>query len=161
MYRRIVAFVFVAILLMALVGVAQHGYRESVRDSQPATTHGKEVWTVDEGNVTTLNNSNQDDLVYAAQADVTVEQTGTTFEAEGNWTWFEHNGTVKAIDGTQLTDGADANITYDTYEPTDEQQLGLTILMFLPETLGGALTLVLGIGILLWAMWLASTEVMR
>lgn len=148
MFKRILAFVFVAMLVMASVGVAQVGYRDSVTGSQPTEMIDNESWTVSTG-VNTLERSNEQ-LVYGEA--VTVTQGSTTYEEEGNYTWHKHNGTISVPSSTDLTTGSSAEIDYNVSKPTNEQVLMQDLMLLLPTSFGDELPTILMVAILLGAV---------
>ncbi|MUV59784.1 hypothetical protein [Halobacterium sp. CBA1126] len=150
MEQRIVGLVFVAILLMAGIGIAQSGFQTAVTEGQPGSTV-HEQWTVNTGEPVSLSESNRDNVVYQAATDVSVTADNQTVAQSGNWTWNRHNGTIVALAGGTLSDGETANITYGYAEPSNEQSLAKETMMFVPGTLGDVLILVLGIALLLGA----------
>lgn len=136
MRSRIFALILIVILLMAGVGIIQQGYRTSVRDVNPQTSVN-ETWTVNEGSVTALSESNRD-VVYVEQREVIVTYQNETVPPDGNWTWNAGNGTVKALSGSTFTDGDTANISYAYAKGSPEQKLTRDIGLFAVNDLGGA-----------------------
>lgn len=120
MRGRLVAVAFILIIFGFGIGAIQQAYFDAGIDGGAVNTQNETV-TVDEGNVTALANSNDEALVYGEQRNVTVEQGGQNFVAQGNWTWNRHNGTLRWNGTTDLTDGSSAAVTYAFAEPTAEQ----------------------------------------
>lgn len=142
MRGRLFALVAIAVILMAGVGAVQSAYRSSVSESQPETTVTNETFTVSEGSVTTLSESNRD-VVY--NDTVTLRQNGTVFDQSGNYSWLEANGTIQVQAGSGLTDGASANITYGYHVPENEQRLTRDLALVPLEVLGGDIVFLVGL----------------
>lgn len=153
MLKRVLALGFVAILFMGVVAGVNVGFEDTVRTSANAQVVENESWTVNEGTVTTLDESNRD-VVYSDE--VTVRQSGTVYEANGNYSWIQSNGTIRASTGSDLTDGSSAEVTYDYSVPSEQQRLQRDILMFVPGTVGETLIIVLGASLLLGAVALMA-----
>jgi len=150
MRSRIMALILIVLVLMAGVGIVQQGYRTSVREGAPQTAVTNETWAVDEGNVTTLTESNRD-VVYAPQRDIVVRYNNDTVPAEGNWTWNAGNGTVKALSGSTFTDGDTAKISYRYADGAPEQELARNIGLFAVSDLSGTFIEIGGVAMLLAA----------
>lgn len=150
MRSRILGLILIVMLLMAGVGIVQQGYRTSVRDANPQTAVTNETWTVDEGSVTALSESNRD-VVYIDQESVTVYYNNETVPPDGNWTWNAGNGTVRALSGSTFTDGDSANISYAYASGQAEQQVARDIGLFAVDDLGGAFIEVGAVAMLLAA----------
>lgn len=118
--QRILIFGLAVVLLYLLVAVSSTGYQAAVT-ADDAVSITNESWTVDQGNVTTLANSNQD-VVYADSVEVRND-TDVVVEPDGNYTWYESNGTIRALAGAPaLADASTASINYTYYEPSDRQR---------------------------------------
>lgn len=142
--KLFLALTFVAMLLMAGVGALESGYKQSVTEANTATVVENETWTVDEGNVTQLANSNKD-VVY--NETVTVHNGNDVVEPDGNYTWYASNGTIAALNGSTFTDGQDATVTYGLTVPQNEQQLARDVGMLLPGVIGYDLIIIIGAAI--------------
>lgn len=146
MRSRAFAFVAVIILLLAGVNALHAGWGEAVEESGDLQTVTNESWTVDQGNVTKLNDSNRFDAVY--ESDVTVyNASDVEISADGNFTWFQSNGSIRAATGsTFLADGSTAKITYEYHNETDDQT-AVKELTTLPFRWSDVVTLALGVGL--------------
>lgn len=142
MASRFVALIGVMVFLMLGGGIISAQHSQSVRDAGDRTLVENEAWNPEEGSVTTLNHSNYETLVYGTQEEVDVYQGGSEYVADGNWTWYDGNGTVKAVNGTSLNTSESAKITYSYYQPTQEQAL-LVDLGTIPIRFGGELLMLL------------------
>lgn len=122
MKGRLVAVTFIFVLLGFGVVAFQASYSDAGIQSG-ATSVVNESVTVNEGNLTTFPQSNDDNLVYASQRDVTVKNATINVTDRGNWTWNRHNGTLTWNDSTALVNGSTAFVIFDIGEPTQEQEL--------------------------------------
>ncbi|GAA0305747.1 hypothetical protein [Halarchaeum salinum] len=156
MEQRIVGLVFVAILLMAGVGVVESGFQTAVSESQPGSTV-EEQWTVAIGEPVALSESNRD-VVYAAASSINVSASNESIAQPGNWSWNRHNGTIVALEGGTLSDGQTANISYGFARASSEQSLARETLLFLPGTLGENIVLILSVALLLAAIMVMARQ---
>lgn len=149
MRGRLVAVAFILIIFGFGIGAIQQAYFDAGIEGGAANTETETV-EVDEGNITTLANSNNNELVYDEEKNVTVEQGSTTFVPQGNWSWNQHNGTIRWVEGSSLTDGNNADVTYTFADPTEEQTI-VKDLSVLPLRVLADEWLVMGVVILIFA----------
>lgn len=118
-----------AVILIGFIGLGALSlqYSESVQETGNNTVIENESWTADIGNITTLTQSNRQNAVY--DDTVTVrDNTSTILESSGNYTWFSRNGTIRA-DGGELSQGENANITYNWSQPTTTQNTNRAVVV--------------------------------
>lgn len=151
MRSALAALVIVAGILMAGVGAVAVQYEDSVLGANDEQTFN-ETFTVDEGTVHTFAESNRD-VIY--NSTVTVKQSGTLIEQDGNYTWHEGNGTLTVLLGSDLTDGADASNEYQLTAPQDEQRL-LRNVGNLPAQLGDGILIALTAAVVLGALYIVT-----
>lgn len=149
MRGRIMAVAFLAILLFGAVGAVQQGYDEAVRSTGNFTEYDNETFDSTGGQLDTLDESNRD-VLYSEEEDVevwnqsTANGTNATLVLRaGNYTWYDHNGTVLTKANSYLANVSNTNstITYGTYEPKNEQRLARD-LTILPASMGDAILLI-------------------
>lgn len=152
MANRAIVFIAIMVLLVAgSVGLVSQD-QQAVRTTGDET-HTNESWNVQPGSWTTLQHSNQP-YSYSLQENVTVTQDGQQYIADGNWTWNHDNGSIKAIQGTNLNDSKSAYVEYSYFEPTESQStvraLSTIFIGLGPEaiTLAGIIVLMGAVGIL-------------
>lgn len=151
MRERFLTVVILAIVLVGFGMAAESAHRDAVRGSQDVTVVEQEPFQPTAGQVRQLNNSD-DDLVFNESDSVTVDQNGTVIESQGNWTWYESNGTLKINQSTAMNTSESANVSYGYYEPSNEQQLTKELSLFFVDTVGATLVEVLGALFLLFAV---------
>jgi hypothetical protein len=141
--RAVIALLAIAVIAMgALVG-----FQAALADNASLSTVENETWTPDAGNVTTLNKSNLDAADY--NETVTVrDSSGTVMSNETDYTWFDSNGTVKALTGGGLDGESEATISYG-YERAPDAQVEMAQLMALIPNSAGALLPIIGLVFLL------------
>lgn len=147
MRKQLFALMFVVIILFGGLGAVKSGYRTSVSEANP-TQSFTESFTVNEGSVETFGESNRD-VVY--NQSVTVEQNGTKYDSDGNYTWYENNGTLLVQSGSSLSDSQSANITYELNEPQNEQQVARDVGLVPTDVMGGWVVELVGLFMLLGA----------
>lgn len=152
MQGRLVAVAAIVIFLFAGIGAVQYGYWESSTASQEHVDFNESV-TVNEGTVTQLANSGRD-VVYAPQSDINVTQSGTSFRADGNWSWIRSNGTIRWADSSALTDAQTAHVEYYYTVPSTEQNVTTRFALLPTETIGEMW--VFGVGIMLALVAMAA-----
>lgn len=148
MRGRLVAVAFILIIFGFALGSLQQGYFDAGIEGGSAETQTDTV-AVDEGNVTDLVQSNREGLVYGDIEDVNVSQGGNDFISDGNWTWNQHNGTIRWEENTSLTDGNNADVTYLFAVTTGDQRV-IRDLSLIPISLLGDEWLMLAIIILIF-----------
>lgn len=143
MLRAVIALMAIGIVAMgALVG-----FNAALADNASLSTVENETWTPDPGNVTTLNESNLDGADY--NETVTVrDSSGTEMSNETDYTWFDGNGTVKALEDGGLDGEEEATISYG-YERAPEEQVEMAQLMALIPNSVGVLVPIIGLVFLL------------
>lgn len=151
MRSALAALVVVAGILMAGVGAVAVQYEDSVLGANDRQTFN-ESFTVDEGTVHEFAESNRD-VIY--NATVTVTQSGTVIEQDGNYTWHDTNGTLAVLVGSHLSDGGTAFNEYQLTEPENSQRL-VRDLGSLPAQYGDALLIGFGAAIVLGALWIVT-----
>jgi len=128
--------------------VAVAGYEASLSEAGEAYLVVNETFAPDAGNVTTLDESNNDQYYY--DENVSVYTDGSLLDAGTDYKWFTDNGTVKTLAGGSLDGKASANITYG-YQQTTQTQRDLTALTGqVPRLMGFALP----IGVLMFLLFL-------
>lgn len=150
MRQQLFVFVGVAIILFAMLGAVQTGHRSAVEGSQNELST-EENWTADTGNVTTLSKSNDPDLLYNESVEAR-DENGTLLQEGSDYTWYENNGTIRALSGGELSDGENANVTYSTWEEQETAQLAQSIAFIPTKTLGEFLPFLAGIAMLFAAV---------
>jgi len=93
----------------------------TVQESRHDITVTNESFTPDGGNLSTFEASNLDDAEYDDSVTVRNDSDGSTFEASGNYTWFETNGTLKTTANSDLATTSTATITFSYTGQTAEQ----------------------------------------
>lgn len=139
---------FAALLIFLGVGVAAISAQDTqtMRAAGDATTIEDESWQPDPPNVTELAQSNLPNSVYADS--VTVEQNGTTYAEDGNYSWIDDNGTIQTLSGTGLNTSETANITYTYYNASGELAVVRDV-NAIPINLGGPLMITLAFGFII------------
>jgi len=144
----------IPILLMGSVMAIQGAYTQSVTGANPQINVTDTI-NVTHGETYQLAESELEDVVYIEESDVTVDQGGTTYDAEGNWTWNRGNGTIVVDENSQLTEDTDANVSYGYHEAQGQQVAAKSISMT-PALLGDTLILVAMVAVLLGSVVLFS-----
>lgn len=119
---------FMVIILVALIPV---GMQSTFQETGNYTTEVNETFTPDPGNVTTLNESNRNDVIYNDTVEV-YNSSNYFVEQPNNYTWFEGNGTIKTNSTGALSTEPTANITYSYFATTAEHLLYLDLISLIP-----------------------------
>lgn len=121
----------------------------------PDTAITNETWIPDAGNITTLEDSNLSRAYY--DENVTVyDENETLIEPTGNYTWYQSNGTIKALSGGDLDGDANATISYD-YQRASTTSTGIVALFSgLLDSGAGVLIVLAAAGILVALKTLAG-----
>lgn len=151
MQGRLLAVAAIILFLAAGVPVVQQGYWESSTASAPQTTFGED-FTPTEGALITLSISNNNGVVYAPPKDITVTQPNSTIQPAGNWSWNQHNGTLKIAQNTSFDTGQSATVSGFWTVPEPSQNITKTLGVFPTETIGDVWQLAGGVLLLLGAI---------
>jgi hypothetical protein len=138
MSRAVVSLILLA--LVAMVGV--YGLQAALADAGEDHTITNETWTPDAGNWTTLEESNLTGAYYADDVTVRDENDTVMDDAGADYEWNATDGRVKAVAGGELDGDANASITYE-YQQTTEEQRGLAgLVAIMPKIVGVAFVVV-------------------
>lgn len=152
--------------VLAVAGILLFGGLWAVSAQQQAavTASGDFSGLTDEINTTNASGerfyfaqSNQSDVVYVDDNNVTVTQDNTTFSASGNYSWAAANGSIRLNSSTGLDTGAgasNATVEWGLFTPTDRQQW-LTDVSSFVYSQGNLILLAIVAGTLMGALMLA------
>lgn len=141
MRQALFAFIAVAILLGFAIAGFSLAYNDAVRSTGDATTVEGETFTIDQGNATTVGVNNTTEERYSET--VAVQYNDTTVSPGGNYTWDANDGEITPLNGSYLTDGDTANITYTHYAPAPAQRVTISVAGLMSSISGYPLTILL------------------
>lgn len=132
--RLAVAFMVVGMILAGGVTALEQSFSEA--GNQQTVTN--ETFTPDGGNITTLSESNRDDVIYNRSVTIYDDSgTDTTVASEPeDYRWFESNGTLKTNETGSLAGDSSANITYGYFDSTEQKIGAQQLTSFLPRLFG-------------------------
>jgi hypothetical protein len=141
MQEKLAVAVLVGIILFGGLTAIGGAYEDSVGGSGEHNAVVNESFVVTHDSRVTLVESEQPNVVYDRQTNISVFQNGTAVAASGNWSWARDNGTlVIASAAPGLANESTATATYGYRSPTNTQQLALDVAGF-PMAIGDALML--------------------
>ena len=141
MRQALFAFIAVVILLGFAIAGFSLAYGDAVRSTGDATDVQNETFTIDQGTPVGVNVSNVSEERYSETA--AVYYNNTTVERDGNYTWDAGDGEITALNGSYLTDGDTANISYTHYTPAPAQKVTISVAGLMSSISGYPLTVLL------------------
>lgn len=140
----------IALLVLGLLVVVGAAGIDAAHQQAGEQFQHNESFSPDAGNVTVLDNSNLDGVVYDAR--VTVKDSNQQKMVSGeDYEWLKTNGTVKTVSGGRLDGESSATINYGYGAPTETQTNIATLMSGLFEV-QSVLLMVLVVGLLLSGM---------
>lgn len=128
----------ILIIIAIFAAAAPTALSETLNEAGENVDVTDETWTPTAGSVTTLDQSNKDNVAYD-EAVVVRDSNGNRVYSPEDYRWFESNGTIKTVTGGQLDGETSATIDY-SYQATTEQQRSFAALMSqIPNIYGLAL----------------------
>lgn len=152
MQQQLAALAVVGVILLAGVGALSAQYEQSVTGSNAQDSISGESFTVSKPGLHTFNESNRD-VIYNETVTV-YDSSGTVVSEDGNYSWNDGNGTLYVPSGSTLNDSESATIDYQFTVPDNSQRAVRDTGMILPGSLGGTITLALGLAVVLGSLWI-------
>jgi hypothetical protein len=128
----------VAVVILVLLGAfGALSFQASLESGGQTQVVTNETFTPDASNITTLSESDRDDVVYARDRAVTVrDSNGTEMQPGSDYEWRRSNGSLRTVAGGDLDGEPSANITYSYAFIDDDQRLFASLLSRIPTILG-------------------------
>lgn len=146
MSRAVVSLIL--LVLVAFVGV--YGLQAALAEAGEDRVVENETWTPDAGNWTELEESNRTGAYYADSVDV-YDENGTLVEAGQDYEWSATNGSIKALVGGELDGDANATISYEYQQTTQEQRDLAGLAAIMPRIVG---VVIVAVGFLLFLLFI-------